>query len=188
MRKNTNTDKKKKRRRRIIIGIIVVLVLAFFLWPADDEYDEAVYDSAEVGEAASGSGANDREELAQYFGSDVVRDHYVTLKGDGSDTVTVMVYMNGSDLESEDNEATTDLTEMVKGFSGGSDKVNIIVQTMGTKKWNSKYGISSKKTERYLVGQNGLTLVDGTLSQLDCTKASTLADFIKWGRDNYPAD
>lgn len=183
--------KKKKRRRRIIFLIILVVIAAVLFWPLDDDDDYDYYsvsgDNTEMGEAMSGNGSNNREELAQYFGSDVVRDYYAKVKGNGEDTVTVLVYMNGSDLESEAQEATSDLSEMVAG-AGVSDKVNILVQTMGTKSWDKKWGISSKRTERYKLDGTGLKLVDGSLKQLDCTKASTLADFITWGATNYPAD
>lgn len=172
---------------KFIIAFIVIGVIAFLFWPIDDEEAEASYDTTAMGQALSGAGLNNRDDLIDQFGDDVIRDYFVHPKGNGDDTVTVLVYMNGSNLESDDQEATTDLSEMVAG-AGVSDKVNIVVQTMGTKKWDSKYGISSKKTERYKLDGNGLKLVDSSLGQLDCTKASTLADFLIWGRKNYPAD
>lgn len=181
--------KKKKRKRRIIIGVVIVAILAFLFWPVDDEefdYSES-RDNTEVGVAMSGSGSDNRDALAERFGSDVIRDYYSKVKGNGEDTVTLLVYMNGSNLESEAQEATEDLSEMVAG-AGVSDKVNILVQTMGTKSWDKKWGISSKRTERYKLDGTGLKLVDGSLKQLDCTRTETLADFLKWGVKNYPAD
>ena len=115
-----------------------------------------------------------------------VRPHQVHLRNDGTDTVTVLVLMNGSDLESEYGEATDDLVEMVRAEK--SDRVNILVETVGTKKWENRFGISSRRAERYRVTGSGLTLVDGTLPQLDTTIPSTLSDFIRWGAENYPAD
>ena len=122
----------------------------------------------------------------QTTASDLVRDKRVTLRNDGTDTVTVLILMNGSDLESKDGEATEDLTEMVRAQK--SDRVNILVETVGTRKWSKRYGISSKHAQRYLVTDSGLTLVDDTLGQLDTTVPSTLSDFILWGAQNYPAD
>lgn len=101
-------------------------------------------------------------------------------------TVTVLCYVNGSNLETEDQEATGDILEMIA--APYSSKVNILIQTMGTKKWAPTLGISSKKTQRFLVKENSLELVDDSLGQLDCTRSSTLADFIRWGAQNYPAD
>ncbi len=136
--------------------------------------------------AFSGNGSGGSSGYQTLLAEGVIRDHLVRLKGDGTDTVTVLLYLNGSNLESDDGEATEDLSEIVK--AGSSDRVNFLVQTMGTKKWDSAFGISSKKTQRYRVKGKGLELVDDSLSQLDCTDADTLADFISWGAANYPAD
>jgi flagellar basal body-associated protein FliL len=118
--------------------------------------------------------------------SDLVREKRVRLKNDGTDTVTVLILMNGSDLESEAGEATEDLTEMVRAKKSG--RVNILVETVGTRRWEKRYGISAKHAQRYLVTDRGLTLVDDSLGQLDTTVPSTLSDFIRWGAGNYPAD
>jgi len=115
-----------------------------------------------------------------------VREKKVKLKGDGSDKVTVLVYMNGSNLESDANEATTDLAEVVA--AGYSDQVTILVETLGTKKWNSKYGIASDRSQIYQINDKGLTLLKDDLGQLDCTAEESLRDFIIWGVQNYPAD
>jgi len=115
-----------------------------------------------------------------------VREKRVQLKNDGTDTVTVLVLMNGSDLESDYQEATADITEMVRAQK--SDRVNILLETVGTKRWDRRYGISSNRSERYRVTDHGITLVDGSLGQLDTTVPSTLSDFIRWGAENYPAD
>lgn len=118
------------------------------------------------------------------FDNIIKRDPLVQLKGNGEDTVTVMVYMNGSDLESEYSEATTDLSEMIK--AGSSEKVNVVVQTMGTKKWHN-YNISSRKTQIHELSGDGLKTVK-ELNQLDCTDEKTLSDFIIWSAQKYPAD
>lgn len=118
--------------------------------------------------------------------SGIVRNAQRKLKGDGKDKVTILVYMNGSNLETESGEATTDLSEMVA--AGNCDNVQIVVQTMGTKKWDKKYGIADDRSQIYSVNGDGLKLVKDDLGQLDCTKASTLTSFIKWGKANYPAD
>lgn len=115
-----------------------------------------------------------------------VRPKQVQLKNDGTDTVTVLVLMNGSDLESQYQEATRDLIEMVQAKK--SDRVNILVETVGTKNWDPYFGISSRRSERYRVTDRGMVLVDGSLGQLDTTVPSTLSDFIVWGKQNYPAD
>lgn len=102
-----------------------------------------------------------------------------------SESVTVLVYMNGSDLESEAGEATADIAEMLG--SGAGDNVKVVIETLGTRNWQD-FGIASDHTQRYLVNQGKLELVDDSLGQLDTTSPDTLSDFISWGVANYPAD
>ena len=63
-----------------------------------------------------------------------------------------MVYMIGSDLETNSGMATSDLNEMVYG---GLDnpKLNVIVETGGCRKWRNSL-ISAKKLQRWdMTGQ-----------------------------------
>ena len=98
---------------------------------------------------------------------------------------TVLVYLNGSDLESEAGEASADIAEMLQ--SGIGSNANVVIQTLGTRMWHG-FGIASDHTQRYAVQQGRLQLVDDTLGQLDTTSAQTLSDFISWGTQNFPAD
>ena len=117
--------------------------------------------------------------------SGAVREKNVELTKNAENDVTVLVYMNGSNLESESGEASDDLKEMIN--AGSSDNVNVVVQTMGTKKWQ-KLGIASDRSQIYEVNGDGLNLVKDDLGQLDCTDPSSLSSFISWGAENYPAD
>lgn len=170
--------KKKKSIKGIIFALFAIFILAVVFIPLDE---------SERG-TASGSeyGPDSTDATAVEFWDSAVRSPQVKLKGNGEDTVTVLVYMNGSDLETEDGQATVDLQEMVA--AGESEKVNILVETLGTKKWSSEYNISSKETQIHKVGKDGLTLVSSGMGQLDCTREETLRDFITWGAQNYPAD
>ncbi len=120
------------------------------------------------------------------FPEDMVKEKQTEIKGDGKDQATVFVYMNGSDLESEDGEATEDLCEMLA--ANISSQVNVLVETIGTKSWSKRLGIASDHTQRYKAEAGNLVLVDDSLGQLDCTSPDTLADFISWGAENYPAN
>lgn len=99
---------------------------------------------------------------------------------------TVLIYMNGSDLETDEGQATEDITEMIE--ASYSEDVNVLIQTMGTRIWDDKYDIASYETQRFQVMENDLELVEDGLGQLDCTSYETLRDFIKWGADEYPAE
>ena len=100
-------------------------------------------------------------------------------------SATVLIYMNGSDLESYSGEATSDIAEMLKANVG--ENVNVLIETLGTRQWQ-QFGIASDHTQRYRLNGNKLELVDDSLGQLDTTSADTLSDFIRWGAQNYPAD
>jgi acetate kinase len=73
---------------------------------------------------------------------------------------TYMIFMNGSDLESESGAATADLQEMMT--VGSSDKVNIVVETLGTSAWQTP-DISNTANQRWLVTAEGLRLVTAHL-------------------------
>lgn len=105
----------------------------------------------------------------------ILRAPKVEHRGKNREQVTIMVYMNGSNLESDNQAATRDLKEMIK--AGDSEQVNVIVQTMGTKKWSKSLGIASNRSQRYRVTGDGLELVGDNLGQLDCTSYKTLQDF-----------
>lgn len=176
-----------------VIGTVLILIMcaislgAFLVFIADEDTEDST-SSAD----SSGSGTikyisdADAHTKEGFYRDGIIRQPQVKLKGNGEDVVTVLIYMNGSDLESEAQEATTDLSEMVA--AGRSDKVNVVVQTMGTRSWSDKYAIASDRTQIYTVTDDGLTLVKDDLGQLDCTADKTLSDFIKWGAINYPAD
>jgi hypothetical protein len=97
---------------------------------------------------------------------------------------TVLVYLCGSDLESQNGAATKDLAEMVG--ASGNDNVRFIVQTGGAKQWATR-GINARQLGRYLV-QNGSIVEVGTLNAASMGNPSTLSDFITWGVSNYPAE
>jgi hypothetical protein len=62
------------------------------------------------------------------------REKYTKIIGGGQDKVTVMVYMCGTDLESNYGMATSDLNEMAAAKID-ADKVNVIVYTGGCARW-----------------------------------------------------
>ncbi|MBR3325817.1 MAG: hypothetical protein IKG22_00640 [Atopobiaceae bacterium] len=107
------------------------------------------------------------------------------VKAKAARSTTVLIYLNGSDLESDAGEATADMAEMLA--SGVGENTNVVIETLGTREWHN-YNIASDHTQRYLVKNGKLELVDDSLPQLDTTAPQTLSDFIAWGTTNYPAD
>ena len=102
------------------------------------------------------------------------------------DDHTVLIYMCGADLESENQLATGDIQEILK-VSGQPDDVNIVIETGGANSWASTYGISSTKLERYHV-ENKSLVRDNQLTYASMGLTSTLQSFIEYGLNNYPAN
>ena len=113
------------------------------------------------------------------------RAKYTKIKGNGQDTFTIMVYMCGTDLESNYGMATNDLNEMLKATI--SDKVNLIVETGGCKNWQNSI-ISNKTNQRYKITTRGLIALDQNLGKRAMTDPETLSDFISYCKKNFPAD
>ncbi len=113
------------------------------------------------------------------------REKYTKLKGNGNDTVTLLVYMCGTDLETNYGMATSDLNEMA--YATHSDKVNIIVETGGTKRWKNSV-VSSGTNQRWMISDRSVIALDKNVGRRAMTDPSSLSDFIRWGVDNFPAD
>lgn len=114
----------------------------------------------------------------------------ITRDKDGGDTKekkdarTIMVYMIGSDLESNDGSATNDISEMCN--AGTSKNVNIVLQTGGTTEWQNNR-LKDGVVQRSVVKDGDLEIIED-LGKLDMAKESTLSDFIKWAKKEYPAE
>ncbi len=117
--------------------------------------------------------------------SELARNKRTLLKGNGADKATILVYMCGTDLESKSGMATADLQEMLSAEISGN--VNIIVETGGTLQWQNNT-ISSTANQRYRVTSEGLELLEKNLGKKSMVDPATLSDFIRYGKEKYPAD
>ena len=104
--------------------------------------------------------------------------------GNNRDTVTIMVYMCGTDLESRSGMATSDLQEMASAALGD---LNIIVYTGGCTRWRNNI-ISNRVNQIYQVKSGGVSCLVDNAGSGAMTDPSTLASFIKWCGTNYPAN
>lgn len=114
------------------------------------------------------------------------RAKYTNILGDGKDTVTIMVYMCGTDLESKHGMASSDLSEMASAELGSN--VNIIVYTGGCSNWKKTFGISNSTNQIYQVQSGGLKPLvkdDGAKSM---TEPATLSGFIQYCNQQFPAN
>ena len=113
------------------------------------------------------------------------RAKYTALRGNGQDTVTIMIYMCGTDLESKYGMATKDLMEMSNATIGSN--VNVIVYTGGCKRWNNSV-ISSTTNQIYKVESGGMRCVYQNAGSPAMTDPNTLQSFITWCAQSYPAN
>ena len=113
------------------------------------------------------------------------REKYTKLLGNGQDTVTLMVYMCGTDLESRYGMATKDLAEMAAATS--SDKVNIIAFTGGCKQWKTS-AISNSVNQIFRVRNGGIETLVSNAGTAAMTDPNNLLSFIQWCKQNYPAN
>lgn len=111
------------------------------------------------------------------------RDKYVNT--DDAETVTVMVYICGTDLESKSGMATADLEEMANASL--SDSVRVIVETGGASYWQNSV-IKSGTNQRFRVKQGGLQTLDASVGKRSMVEPDTLSDFIQYCKSNFPAD
>ena len=98
---------------------------------------------------------------------------------------TVMIYMCGADLESENGLATSDLNEILS-VSGQPEEVNIIVETGGANSW-SKSQIPANKLARWEI-RNRQFVKKQELTYASMGLTSTLQSFMEWGFENYSSE
>ena len=106
------------------------------------------------------------------------------IRGNGQDTVTILVYMCGTDLESKYGMATSDLSEMA---SATTNKLNIIVYTGGCRQWRNNI-VSPQVNQIYKIEQGGVRLLEQNMGNGAMTNPDTLASFIQYGAKNFPAN
>ena len=99
---------------------------------------------------------------------------------------TVLVYLCGSNLESEMGEASKDIGEMLSSGAGASEDVCVLAATGGSARWQ-RYGISSSQVQYYNVrGDAPLLLAEA--GRVNMGDADTLAAFVRYGLANAPAE
>ena len=170
----------------------------------------SVYDTGDLSSLLSGlSGSGSSSGSSQYSGSSgtssqyftssggdnstaldesvsgKARDKFTTIRGNNKDTVTIMVYMCGADLESQQGMATSDLKEMTNAKFG--DRVNLIVYTGGARKWRNNV-VSSSRNQIYQIKDGAFYCLKDDMGSGSMTSPDTLTTFLKFGKENFTAD
>lgn len=106
----------------------------------------------------------------------------VRSRGSAEEGWTLLIYLCGSDLESENGMATYNLEEMCSVEL--PDNVDVIVETGGANSWETG------EVDPDVIGRYRIT--DGALEEVDeqptasMGESSTLTDFLSWGMTSYP--
>ena len=98
---------------------------------------------------------------------------------------TIMVYLNGSDLESECGMATDDVIEIVSA-DFPRERINVVIQTGGTEQWQNEY-FPAESLARYLVIDDDLELLEEVPAE-SMGESETLSEFINYCMENFPAE
>ncbi len=170
----------------IVIGVLAGLGIFFVVLmaiPDDTEHTERAAETRETSEVAEVKEAVYEAEKEE-TGIPVDSEPTVSV-GTKAEDATILVFMNGSDLETNYGEATEDISEMLQ--SGIGNNVNLIFLTLGTKEWHG-HGISSDTAQIYRAKDGELELLEDNLGDLNLASAKTLSDFITYGTTNFPAD
>jgi len=93
-------------------------------------------------------------------------------------------YLCGSDLETKQGSATSDLNEMLKVTL--PESVTIIIQTGGSDKWQNDV-INPEKRQIWRYSKDTLTLIE-TWDKANMGDGATLIEFLNYCNANHPAD
>lgn len=117
--------------------------------------------------------------------SNKARSKFTKLLGSGKDTATIMIYLCGTDLESNYAMATNDLQEMINA-SIDTSRVKVIIYTGGCKRWKNSV-FSSSTNEIYQVVKRGVERLSANEGNVPMTDPSTLSGFIQYCKKKFPA-
>ena len=97
---------------------------------------------------------------------------------------TIMVYAIGTDLESKGSNLSADVKEMLAATP--SKDVNIVLQTGGCKDFQNSY-MKDGSCQRFVI-KNGNINELADLGDVSMVERESLQDFIKFAKENYPAE
>ena len=97
---------------------------------------------------------------------------------------TIMLYIIGSNLESESGLATEDLLEIRKATL--TDETNIVIQTGGCTHWDNTF-CKPNTVQRFFYKDGRFTELED-LGKISMVEEETLKDFVQFASTEYPAD
>lgn len=110
----------------------------------------------------------------------------VTPMQDSVPPFTLMIMMNGSDLESEDGRATDDLIELIES-DFNADRLQVVLLTCGTDEWQND-SIPSDTPVIWRVYPDGMEALFQYPQPISVGNPELLSSFVSYCYENYPAD
>lgn len=98
---------------------------------------------------------------------------------------TIMIYMVGSDLETEGGAATSDIAEMLAA-EFDSEMHNVLVLVGGAKNWQNEV-LPGQKNILFRIANGQMEVLEETEAE-NMGAAETLSGFIRYGISNYETD
>lgn len=158
---------------------VVIIMIIYYLLSGDVDPAANLYQTDST-QWETTTEAKLNEEVAE--GS---RSKYTNIIGNGEDIITLMIYMCGTDLESRNGMATSDISEMLAADI--SDKVNVLIYTGGCLRWQNNT-VSNSVNQIYQVKNGSLKCLVEDDGAGTMVAPETLASFINWGAKNFPAN
>ena len=181
------TKKKKKKSKKWAVIAVICSLISIFLSLSEPEPPEVSVDNSRTTNAVYFPQYDFSDLTEGTTESGVVGDSVPSVPSspDSDITRTIMVYMVGSDLETNYSAATYDLMEMVNAQYDTS-KINVVVCAGGAKQWNNNI-VSASETSYYLVTDESLSKVK-TNPTKNMGLSSTLSEFLTWCKSTYSTD
>ena len=156
------------------LSLVLILCMLGSMMPfalADGAETEPAEEAAAAEEAAPAEDAAPAEEAAE-----AAEEAPAELTPKEPAAWTVMIYLCGTDLESEGGMATTNLKMIANTVP--NEKVNVLIQTGGAESWQAKdevgMDIAPDRLQRWTWDENGFTLVE-ELELASMAKHTTLS-------------
>ncbi len=191
---NTGVPRKRKSKLKgcFITLLIIFIVLFALIWLFGDDSDEGTYSGNNTTENTNGANQgqpNPSNNGQGVYGNDFeiegLREFYTNPGENGTDVHTIMVYLLGSDLESIDGAATEDIYEIMDAQYG--DNINLVLMTGGSTYWYHP-DVSNYATQYWQIKDGQMHLVHDFGQPVNMASSDTLANFINYSSQNFPAD
>ena len=102
----------------------------------------------------------------------------------GPSSRTIMIYMDGNNLESDYGIATSDL-ESILPSQVDLNHINVLVYTGSTKKWKNDY-ISNEENAIFQLDNSGFKKIE-SYAKKSLSSADTFSSFLNYAYNNYKA-